>query len=104
MSASAMLKVLGPQATEQLRSLRDKLPLQMATELLVMWQESNPQRFKSLASQGQILPLLEQQDQLLSKATDLEASPQADGLVRHEIMQMCSLPLTLQEALGTKPP
>lgn len=82
-----------PGLTKQLQQAG--LPLLVTSELLSIWQEGSPSKYKKLVAENQLLPMLQSLKDSLIQANEFRTDPELTHLTLAEKMQMAELPLTL---------
>lgn len=82
-----------PQMTEQLRAAG--LPLMVSNELMSIWREGSPTKFKKLVDEGKMLSKLKSLKPALKLANEYRNDPQMMHVSLTEKMQMADLPMTL---------
>lgn len=71
------------------------LPLMVTHELMSIWQEGSPTKFKKLMDEGKLLAKLKSLKLALRLANEYRNDPQMMHVSLSEKMQMAELPLTL---------
>ena len=82
-----------PDLTKQLQQAG--LPLMVTSELLSIWQEGSPSKYKKLVAENQLLPMLQSLKASLEQANEYRTDPQMQHVSLTEKLQMAELPLTL---------
>jgi hypothetical protein len=82
-----------PSQNEQLRAAG--LPLIVTSELLSIWQEGSPSKYKKLVDEGKLMARLKSLKRQLVQANEYRNDPEMMHVSLTEKMQMAELPLTL---------
>ena len=90
---SDVIHILGPTQWQALQASR--LPLLVTNELMSIWLEGWPKKFKLLVQQNQMLPKLIALRQQLEEANELRNDPNQTHITLSEKFQMAELPLKL---------
>ncbi len=90
---SEVIEALGQQQWKALQS--SGLPLQVTNELLSIWLEGSPSKFKALVTENKLLPMLKNLKAALQAANEYRIDPQMQHVSLTEKLQMAELPLTL---------
>lgn len=86
-------KMPTPELTKQLQQAG--LPMLVTNELLSIWQEGSPAKFKKLVDEGKLMAKLKSLKPALMLANEYRNDPQMMHVSLSEKMQMAELPLTL---------
>ncbi len=90
---SEVIEALGQQQWKALQS--SGLPLLVTNELLSIWLEGSPAKFKQLVSDSKIVPVLKGHKTALQQANEMRIDPQMQHVSLTEKLQMADLPLKL---------
>jgi hypothetical protein len=89
-------EVIAALPSDQWQALRATgLPLQVTNELLSIWLEASPSKFKALVAENKLLPMLKNLKRQLQAANEYRIDPQMQHVSLTEKLQMVELPLTL---------
>lgn len=90
---SEVIEALGQQQWKALQS--SGLPLLVTNELLSIWLEGSPAKFKKLVSDSKTVSVLKGHKAALQQANEYRIDPQMQHVSLTEKLQMADLPLKL---------
>lgn len=73
------------------------LPLMVTNELLSIWLEGSPRKFKQLIEQNKLIPMLKSLKKILQLANEYRADPSMQHVSLTEKLQMAGLSLVLSD-------
>ena len=89
-------EVMAALPKDQMQALsKAGLPLLVTNELLSIWLEGSPSKFKKLVDSNGLLPMLRNLKPQLTQANEYRIDPQMMHVSLTEKLQMAELPLTL---------